>query len=95
MYKQSSIKVSALDPIKFGRHKGKTHMSLLSSSLEKYAKWIVDQGESFRYSNTRDYIIENQNDCITQEEYEKLEIKSIKDLSNDEINQYLKYKAQN
>ena len=45
--------------IGFGKLKGKTHLMFQHPEFNDYAKWIVAQGEDFRYHNTRQWIINN------------------------------------
>ena len=43
--------------IPFGKFRGKPHSTFYAVANLKYVKWIIDQGEDFRYSKTRDWLI--------------------------------------
>ena len=45
--------------IPFGKLKGKEHKELLKQVNENYREWILKQGSEFKYSDTRQYIIDN------------------------------------
>tara|TARA_R110002012_G_scaffold121494_4_gene270984 strand:- start:1917 stop:2279 length:363 start_codon:yes stop_codon:yes gene_type:complete len=57
--KSDDYEVNDHSPIGFGKMRGKPHNDLLKKENKKYAEWIMNQGEDFRYSSTRDYIIDN------------------------------------
>lgn len=46
-------------PIGFGKLKGKPHKDLLKQCNENYRDWIINQGVDFKYSSTRQYILDN------------------------------------
>lgn len=48
--------------IGFGKLKGKKHKELLKSVNQNYKDWIIKQGSEFKYSDTRNYILENCDD---------------------------------
>ena len=43
----------------FGKLKGKPHSILKEENWKKYAMWIKNQGDEFRYQPTREYILNN------------------------------------
>jgi len=57
----SDFDVTDRTPIGFGKYKNEPH-SIFKNPTDKkilsYMRWIENQGEEFRYSSTRDYIIE-------------------------------------
>lgn len=54
-----SYEIEHSTPIPFGKLKGKEHKELLKQVNENYREWIIKQGSEFKYSDTRQYIIDN------------------------------------
>ena len=46
-------------PIGFGKLRGKPHKELLKQVNDNYKTWIVNQGDDFKYNDTRQYILDN------------------------------------
>jgi len=84
--------VTSNTPIGFGKLKGKPHNDLLLSDNAKYAKWIIDQGEEFRYSSTRDWLMKAMDrKKLTKAQFEALKVKPLEKCSTEEIDQYFEY----
>jgi hypothetical protein len=83
-------------PIGFGKFKGKTHSVLLLSRNRNYAQWLIDQGEEFRYSATRKWILDNlppkpKELSLTPRECNVLGEKKISELNFAQIKAYLDF----
>ena len=50
-------------PIGFGKLRGKPHKELLKTVNENYKNWIINQGDEFKYGDTRQYILDNCKDA--------------------------------
>lgn len=84
--------VSGNTPLGFGKLKGKPHNDLLLPDNAKYAKWILDQGEGFRYNSTREWVMKAlERKKLTKKEFEALKVKPLEQCSTEEIEQYFEY----
>ena len=66
---RKTYSVTDRSPIGFGALKGEKHTVFLLPKNAKYAQWIIDQGESFYFQATRQYIIDKLEECKEQECY--------------------------
>ena len=82
--------------IGFGKLRGKPHMALLERGNRQYAEWILSQGEDFKYSDTRTYILNNiSNDIIHDLTFPKyMSLKRKKTLSDIERRQVKEFEAE-
>lgn len=87
--------VSGNTLIGWGKLKGKPHSSFLQRENENYKNWVLNQGDEFRYANTRDWILkqnhgkEPNNIQITANEKQDAEVwKEIKRKLEEVLNDY-------
>ena len=45
--------------IGWGKLKGQPHSAFLEPTNKSYARWVVNQGDEFRYTNSRKWVLEN------------------------------------
>lgn len=84
--------VTGNTPIGFGKFRGKPHNDLLLSDNAKYAKWMIDQGEGFRYSSSRAWLMKAMDrKKLTKAQFEALKVKPLEKCSTEEIDQYFQY----
>ena len=46
--------------IGFGKLKGQPHSVFFLKENERYKTWIINQGDEFRYADTRQWILDNE-----------------------------------
>ena len=57
--RKNKFAVSANTKVGWGKLKGQPHSAFLAAKNRAYAQWVIDQGEAFRYSNTRTWLLDN------------------------------------
>jgi hypothetical protein len=87
--------VSGNTLIGWGKLKGKPHSAFLQRENENYKNWVLNQGDEFRYANTRDWILkqkhgkEPNNIQITANEKQDAEVwKELKRKLEEVLNDY-------
>lgn len=92
-YKQKFKKpyrVTALTKVGWGKLKGKPHSEFLKKENRKYSQWVINQGDDFRYSNTRNWIIQNLEKQCT-ENLDAIGATPIKDLTLEQIENWTNF----
>lgn len=62
-------------PIGWGKLHGHPHSDLLLKENKTYSKWLIDQGNEFRYNATRLWVMKNMKDGDKINRYINLVIK--------------------
>ena len=60
MIEQKKFIIHENTKIGFGKLKGRPHGDFLLKENERYKTWIINQGEEFRYADTRQWILDNE-----------------------------------
>lgn len=81
----SKFIISENTRVGWGKLRGQNHSAFLKPKNRSYAQWVIDQGDGFRYNNSRKWILDN----IKRLEQDIGNI-PIKLLSKEQIQEWLK-----
>lgn len=56
-------------PIGWGKFKGQPHSDLLLKENKTYSTWIINQGDEFRYKDTRIWVMKHMQEDNTKNRY--------------------------
>ena len=82
--------VTSFTKIGWGKLKGLPHSEFLKKENANYTRWVVNQGDEFRYNNSRNWILQNLEIQYT-EDINVVGNKPIKDLTFEQIEDWVKF----